>query len=559
MISSIGHLARLARAGFVFAREGVFALVDPVMLPLPGRAGLRIARLIERPKTASGEGRLAAALTELGPTYVKLGQFLATRPDVVGPKLARELESLQDRMAPFSQAEAEAAIAAAFDKPLHAVFASFGPPVAAASIAQVHRAEVADETTPPARPRESGDPGASHSDLSSTALDSRLRGNERKEKGRRAVAVKVLRPGIERRFKADLDSFYFAARKAESFSTEAQRLRLIEVVDTLARSVRLEMDLRLEAAALSELAENTKDDADFRVPSVDWDRTAREVLTLEWIDATPLNDHAKLLAKGFDLPQLGRAVIQTFLRHALRDGFFHADMHPGNLFVDDAGELVAVDFGIMGRLGPKERRFLAEILYGFITRDYYRTAEVHFEAGYVPRHHSVEDFAQAIRAIGEPIHNRTAEDISMAKLLTLLFEVTGLFDMRTRPELLLLQKTMVVVEGVGRSLDPKLDMWTTAEPVVREWIERHLGPAGKIEGAAEGASEIGRFIGNVPGLLTRAGYVLDQLDDATRDGLKLAPETVAAIGKAEARRNRWATVGIWVIALLLAWVIFRAF
>jgi len=213
----------------------------------------------------------------------------------------------------------------------------------------------------------------------------------------------------------------------------------------------------------------------------------------------------------------------------------------------------------MGRLGPKERRFLAEILYGFITRDYYRTAEVHFEAGYVPRHHSVEDFAQAIRAIGEPIHNRTAEDISMAKLLTLLFEVTGLFDMRTRPELLLLQKTMVVVEGVGRSLDPKLDMWKTAEPVVREWIERHLGPAGRVEEAAQGAGEIGRFLGNVPALLTRAGLVLDQLDDATRDGLRLSPDTVDAIGKAEARRNRWATAGIWVIALLLLWVALRAF
>jgi ubiquinone biosynthesis protein len=523
VISAVPHLFRLARAGFVFAREGVFAQVDPAMLPVPARFGLRMARLIERPKTASSEGRLATALTKLGPTYVKLGQFLATRPDVVGARVARELESLQDRMPPFAQSEAEATVAAAFDKPLPAVFSRFEAPVAAASIAQVHRAEVMNAHGP------------------------------------HAVAVKVLRPHIERRFRADLASFYFAARKAEAFSAEARRLRLVEVVDTLARSVRLEMDLRLEAAALSELAENTTDDPDFRVPAVDWDRTAREVLTLEWIDGTPLNDRAKLEAKGFDLPLLGRSVIQTFLRHALRDGFFHADMHPGNLFVDDNGHLVAVDFGIMGRLGPKERRFLAEILYGFITRDYYRTAEVHFEAGYVPRHHSVEDFAQAIRAIGEPIHNRTAEDISMAKLLTLLFEVTGLFDMRTRPELILLQKTMVVVEGVGRSLDPKLDMWKTAEPVVREWIERHLGPAGKIEGAADGMSEIGRFLGNVPALLTRAGLVLDQLDDATRDGLHLAPETVAAIGEAEARRNRWATAGIWVIALLLLWVALKAF
>ena len=214
--------------------------------------------------------------------------------------------------------------------------------------------------------------------------------------------------------------------------------------------------------------------------------------------ARTLSDHDALRAKGFDLPQLGRAVIQTFLRHALRDGFFHADMHPGNLFVDDSGRIVAVDFGIMGRLGPKERRFLAEILFGFITRNYHRTAEVHFEAGYVPSHHSVESFAQAIRAIGEPIHNRKAAEISMAKLLMLLFEVTGLFDMRTRPELLLLQKTMVVVEGVARTLDPNLDMWSTAEPVVREWMERTLGPAGRIEDAAGGVAEVGKFIGVVP-------------------------------------------------------------
>jgi ubiquinone biosynthesis protein len=372
---------------------------------------------------------------------------------------------------------------------------------------------------------------------------------------RKLVAVKVLRPGIERRFKSDLDAFFFAARKAEAFSAEARRLRLIEVVSTLARSVTIEMDFRLEAAAASEMAENTRSDADFRVPTVDWDRTAREVLTLEWIDGVRLSDHGALAAKAFDLAALGRNVIQSFLRHALRDGFFHADMHPGNLFVDDEARLVAVDFGIMGRLRPKERRFLAEILLGFITRDYHRTAQVHFDAGYVPRHHSVESFAQAIRAIGEPIHNRSAEDISMAKLLMLLFEVTGLFDMRTRPELLLLQKTMVVVEGVARSLDPRLDMWTTADPVVREWIARNLGPVGRLEDAVEGAGEIGRFLGEVPGLLTRAGTLLDQVDDITRDGLVLSPETVAAIGAAEARRNRWTAAALWTIVALLAWLV----
>jgi ubiquinone biosynthesis protein len=518
VIAAFSHLLRLGRAGFVFAREGVLALVDTRPLPFPARTGIALARLIERPTAKNGESRLAAALTRLGPTYVKLGQFLATRPDVVGSAIARDLESLQDKMAPFPQREAEAAIVAAFEKPLAEVYASFGPAVAAASIAQVHRAEV--------------------------EVDGQ----------RKAVAVKVLRPGVERRFRVDLDAFFFAASKAEAFSAEARRLRLIEVVSTLARSVAIEMDLRLEAAAASEIAANTRDDADFRVPTVDWDRTAREILTIEWIDGIRLNDHAALAAKGFDLPALGRKVIQSFLRHALRDGFFHADMHPGNLFVDDDGRLVAVDFGIMGRLGPKERRFLAEILLGFITRDYHRTAQVHFDAGYVPRHHSVASFAQAIRAIGEPIHNRSAEDISMAKLLMLLFEVTGLFDMRTRPELLLLQKTMVVVEGVARSLDPKLDMWSTADPVVREWIARNLGPVGRLEDAVEGAGEIGRFLGEVPGLLTRSGTLLDQFDAVTRDGLVLSPETVSAIGAAETRRNRWTAVALWVIVGLLAWI-----
>jgi ubiquinone biosynthesis protein len=516
VISGPAHLIRLARAGFVFAREGVLGVIDLAMVPVPARPLYRMARLFERPSSKASEARLSTALTKLGPSYVKLGQFLATRPDVVGEVLAADLERLQDQMPPFPQAEAEAAVAASFEKPVASVYASFGPSIAAASIAQVHKATVATASEP------------------------------------RAVAVKVLRPGIEQRFHVDLTAFAYAAQRAENLSAEARRLRLIEIVETLRRSVMVEMDFRLEAAALSEMAENTKDDPDFRVPAIDWDRTTKEVLTLEWIDGIPLTDRARLQAKGYDLPKLGRGLIQSFLRHALRDGFFHADMHPGNLFVDNDGHIVAVDFGIMGRLGAKERLFLAEILHGFITRDYHRTAEVHFEAGYVPPHHSIEDFAQAIRAIGEPIHNRTAEDISMAKLLTLLFEVTGLFDMRTRPELLLLQKTMVVVEGVARSLDPKLDMWRTAEPVVREWVTRNLGPAGRLENVAQGASDIGRFVGNAPGLLTRGVRVLGQLDEMTRDGLVLSPQTISEIGKSERRRSHWTAIALWVIAALLA-------
>jgi ubiquinone biosynthesis protein len=516
VISALSHVARLSRAGFVFAREGVLALVDPAPLPPPARLALRMARLLERRTTGGATARLSTALTRLGPAYVKLGQFLATRPDVVGPAFARDLESLQDKMAPFPQTEAETTIEEALGAPLEKIFISFGTAVAAASIAQVHHATV-------------------------VAPD-----------GPKPVAVKVLRPGVEQRFAVDLEAFSFAAAKVEALWAEARRLRLIDVADNLRRTCVIEMDLRLEAAALSEMAENTRNDPDFRVPAVDWDRTARTVLTLDWIDGIPLSDRARLEAAGLDLKELARAVIQTFLRHALRDGFFHADMHPGNLFVDMTGCLVAVDFGIMGRLGPKERRFLAEILYGFITRDYLRTAQVHFEAGYVPRHHSVEGFAQAIRAIGEPIHNRPADEISMAKLLTLLFEVTGLFDMRTRPELILLQKTMVVVEGVARSLDPQLDMWKVAEPVVREWIERNLGVPGMLEGASDGVREVGKFFGEVPSLLSRGASLVEQIDTITRDGLVLSPETVAAIGAAEARRNRRTVIALWAIAALLA-------
>jgi len=511
VISALTHAARLVRAGYVFAREGVFGVVDPSLVPPPGQLALKLARLIERPGVKSGP-RVSRALTRLGPAYLKLGQFLATRPDVVGVAMAHDLESLQDRLPPFSQEEAEAVIVASLERPVAQVFVSLGPPVAAASIAQVHRGEVDRDGV------------------------------------RSQVAVKVLRPNVASRFNRDLGDFFFVAEKAENYSAEARRLRLVEIINTMSRSVAMEMDLRLEAAALSEMAENTKDDPDFRVPTVDWDRTTHNVLTMEWIDGIALNDHQRLAEADVDVAELGRKVIQSFLRHALRDGFFHADMHPGNLFLDRSGRLVAVDFGIMGRLSPKERRFLAEILLGFITRNYRRVAEVHFEAGYVPAHHSVENFAQAIRAIGEPIHNRTAEDISMAKLLTLLLEVTGLFDMRTRPELILLQKTMVVVEGVARSFDPKLDIWKVADPVVREWIERNLGPIGRIEGALSGAGELGHIFSGLPSIVSRSVTVLQQLEAMTKDGLVLSPETIAAIGRSERRKNRGRTIALWIIA-----------
>ncbi len=519
MISSLIHILRLARAGFVLAREGVFAKVDPSLVPGSMRLPLMLSRLLARREAKSGN-RLAIAMERLGPSYVKLGQFLATRPDVVGPQVVRDLEMLQDRMAPFGREVAVKTIEASFDRKLDEIFIELGEPVAAASIAQVHKARVRDRN------------------------------------GERDVAVKILRPGVERRFTRDLSDMFFAAAFAERHFAEARRLRMVEVVETLARSVRMEMDFRLEAAAASEFGENCNDDADFCVPVIDWDRTSRDVLTLQWMDGIALSDLPALEKSGLDLPALGRTVIQSFLRHAVRDGLFHADMHPGNLFVDHQGRLCAVDFGIMGRLGLKERRFLAEILYGFITRDYRRVAEVHFEAGYVPSHHRVEDFAQAVRAIGEPIHSRPADQISMAKLLTLLFEITALFDMRTRTELVMLQKTMVVVEGVARKLDPHLDMWSTADPVVRGWIEKNLGPVGKLSDAGRVVSSFGRAALALPEMLQRAERLTERLEEATQQGFALSPASVEAIGRAEARRARWGNAALWVIAGLLAWLVF---
>lgn len=467
----LAALFRLTRAGLVLAREGAFSLADPDPLPFLPRAAIRIGRRLERRHVVGRDraDRLTAALNRLGPSWVKLGQFLATRPDLVGADNAESFGHLRDEIAPFPTEEAKATVERALGAPVAALYLSFSEPVAAASIAQVHRAEAI------------GPDGA-----------------------RRTVAVKILRPNIRRRFAHDLDTFFAGARLLERLDRTSRRLRLVASVDRLARSVTLEMDLRMEAAALSETAQNNADEEGFRVPVVDWQRTGRDVLTMEWVEGIKLSEVAALRAAGHDTGVLARRVLQVFLRQSLRDGFFHADMHQGNLFVDSAGMIVAVDYGITGRLNRIERRFLAEILYGFLRRDYRRIAAIHREAGYVPARYSTDDFAQALRAIGEPIHGLPARDISMARVLTQMFEVTELFDMEVRPELLLLQKTMMVVEGVARSLDPDFDMWSAAEPVIVEWVGRHMGPAGVLEEAAEGVGSLGRLIGALPVLAERA-------------------------------------------------------
>jgi ubiquinone biosynthesis protein len=468
----LGSLLRLIHAGFVMARFD--ALLPPEQLakaPVLVRGAMKLAQIGKPEKTEGGQNnQLTAALSRLGPSYIKLGQFLATRPDVIGAKRAFELKALQDKLPPFAQKEAEAIVESELGQPVSLLFKTFGPAIAAASIAQVHKAITHDGKT---------------------------------------VAVKILRPGVDRRFANDIKSFGLAATVIESVSKEGKRLRPVSAVAMLKASMIQELDLRMEAAALSEIAQNSKDDPGFRVPEVFWAFSAKRVLTTEWIDGTPMADVDALRKRGLDLNALGDTVIQSFLRHAIRDGFFHADMHQGNLIVDNSGTLVALDFGITGRLSDGDRLFLAEILYGFITRNYRRIAQVHFDAGYVPQTEDVETFAQALRAIGEPIMGLPAGDISMSRLLTQLFEVTEHFKMQTQPQLLLLQKTMVVTEGVARTLNPELNIWKTGEPVVRGWIERKLGPLGKIEQALGSA-------GTLSGLALRLPQVLADAHDLTR-------------------------------------------
>jgi len=519
MYKQLSHLRHLMRAGLVFARHDVVPPEQLEEAPAPARLLFRLAKLVAGKPAKSSTSGLNGALEELGPSYIKLGQFLATRPDFVGKDRATELSALQDKLAPFPQSVAEAEIEKQFKRPLKDVFSKFDPAIAAASIAQVHKAEL-----------------------------------KQPNKGQSAeVAVKILRPNVKRRFKKDLDSFFFAARMMERWIEPLRRLRPVEAVNVLARSVDMEMDLRFEAAAMSEMAENTKDDPGFRIPKINWQHTTGRVLVSEWIDGIPLNEPEKLQALGINLKKLAENVMQSFLRHAIRDGFFHADMHQGNLFVDKKGNLVAVDFGITGRLSAQDRLVLAEVLYGFLNKDYLRVSQVHFDAGYVPKTEDVHVFAQSLRAIGEPIMDKRAEDISMGQLLGQLFEGTERFNMHTQPQLILLQKTMVVVEGVARSLDPQFNMWTASEPVVREWIEKRLGPQGKLEDAAEGAASLGRFVGAFPELLQELANNLHMVSDiAEKGGIGLDKKTTDGLAAAQASHGRSGRLALWVGAVSLA-------
>jgi len=430
---------RLVRADALLPRE-----IDPY---LSGGVLLtaRTLRLFSGRAARNGRPgqRLARALEGLGPAAIKMGQLLSTRSDIFGEVFTTDLSHLKDALEPFPLSVARAEIERSLGRPPEQIFTSIDPPIAAASIAQAHPAVLLDG---------------------------------------RKVAVKVLRPGIEARIARDAQAVTLAARLADRHIRPARRLEPIALADTVIRSLQLETDLRLEAGGADELKAVMARDGLMSAPAVVWENVSRRVMVLEWAGGLPLSDPASMSAPDVDRHSTAINLIRAFLAQALDHGVFHADLHEGNLFLDAPDKLIAVDFGIIGRIGPNERRYLAEILWGFITRDYLRVAKAHFEAGYVPKEQSLELFAQALRSVGEPVIGRAADSVSMGRLLTQLFEITALFDMHLRPELVLLQKTMVAVEGVARRLHPDLDLWAAAKPIVERYIARELSPIARARG-----------------------------------------------------------------------------
>jgi ubiquinone biosynthesis protein len=441
MFRAIRNLLRLATIARALTRHDALFLLD---VSEGGRMLAKILHLFadRRFSTLRPGQRLAAALQSLGPTFVKFGQALSTRSDLIGEQVANDLSELQDRVPPFPAAAARAIITAELGQPVEQLFASFtDEPVAAASIAQVHFAVTGS--------------GAE-------------------------VAVKVLRPGVETQFARDIALFYWLAEGIERLVPSLRRLRMVDSVKAFEDSVTMEMDLRFEAAAAAEMSENFADDPTFTIPAIDWQRTARRVLTSERIHGVSIDEVEALKAAGHDLVAIVEKAADAFFNMVFRDGFFHADMHPGNLFVGKDGQLIAVDFGITGRVDKETRRFLGEMLIGFLNGNYRRVAEVHFEAGFVPPDKSVDAFSQACRSFAEPILGRPLHEISIARLLGQLFQVTETFDMEVQPQLLLLQKSMLVAEGVGRHLDPHINMWQLARPLIEQWMANNLGPQARV-------------------------------------------------------------------------------
>ena len=419
--------------------------------------------------------KLSSSLQSMGTTFIKLGQFLATRPDIIGDELSKELENLQDKLPPFQIDQAKKIIKNDLGENTYNSIINLSEPVAAASIAQVHKAQINDDGT------------------------------------LKDVAIKILRPDIKRIFNEEIDAMMLFAFIIESLVKKTKRLKLVEVVFLLKEITNLEMDLRFEAAAANEYAENTKNDAGFRVPQIYWNFTSGNVMTLDWIDGISIRETEELKKRDINTNKIAEDIIQHFLRHAVRDGFFHADMHQGNIFIDKSGQIVPIDFGIMGRLDKMSKRFLAEILFGFIQRDYKKVAEVHLIAGLVPKEVQIDDLAQALRSIGEPIFGQTVKDISGGRLLKQLFDVTEKFNMQTQPQLLMLQKTMVVVEGVARKLNPDTNIWTTSKPVLENWLKETKDPLSTLNETIKNTSEVIKRLPEFPEIMDKANQALTYL------------------------------------------------
>ena len=474
----IKKLFTLLKLGRKLARSDILNIVSKFKKP---PIGIRILFYIlsfsfsDSKKVSSNisEGqKLSKSLQSMGTTFIKLGQFLVTRPDIIGDELAKELESLQDRLPAFSLSEAKIIIKKNLGEETFNSIIDLGEPVAAASIAQVHKAKINDDGTI------------------------------------KDVAIKILRPDIKKMFNEEIDALMLFAFFLESFIKKTKRLKLTEVVFLLKEITNLEMDLRFEAAAANEYAENTKNDAGFKVPQIYWNFTSEDVMTLDWVDGVSIRETDVLKRRNISTQRIASDIIQHFLRHAVRDGFFHADMHQGNIFIDKNGQIVPIDFGIMGRLDDLSKRFLAEILFGFIQRDYKKVAEVHLVAGLVPKDIPVDDLAQALRSIGEPIFGQSVKDISGGKLLKQLFDVTEKFNMQTQPQLLMLQKTMVVVEGVARKLNPNTNIWETSKPVLESWLKETKDPLNVLNEGLKSTSEVIKRLPDFPEIMDKTNQAI---------------------------------------------------
>ena len=418
------------------------------------------------------EQKLSNSLQSMGTTFIKLGQFLATRPDIIGEELSKQLETLQDKLPPFPLSEAKEMIKKDLGNETYNSIINLSEPIAAASIAQVHKSQINDNGII------------------------------------KDVAIKILRPNIKKIFNEEIDALMLLAFLVESFIKKTKRLKLVEVVFLLKEITNLEMDLRFEAAAANEYTDNTKNDTGFKVPKIYWNYTSENVMTLDWVDGISIRETEELLKRNIDTKKIASDIIQHFLRHAIRDGFFHADMHQGNIFIDNSGQIIPIDFGIMGRLDKLSQRFLAEILFGFIQRDYKKVAEVHLSAGLVPKEVPINDLAQALRSIGEPIFGQSVKDISGGKLLKQLFDVTEKFNMQTQPQLLLLQKTMVVVEGVARKLNPETNIWETSKPVLEKWLSETKDPINTINETLKDSVDVIKRLPNLPEVMDKANQAL---------------------------------------------------